>query len=589
MKRYFPFNYFKLKRLKDKLMISHSITIISVIFIMQVLIYNIAYNMQIQDARNLNLQIVRQISISLEKTIMPFARVINYITMDDKIQNLLQVGYGSNKTLKYELDRQLYSHAVHQTIFIHELDSLYLYDNENLRAYFKRYYQKDQQYNQDMNLSKYHFSDTGKVTWRLDGDTVFFERKIISLDELKSIGYLRASLNKIYIKEKIKEIKANPKRFIVITDENNQIIEHNSEDEKSLSYILKNIHEPKNQRDFIQDIDGVGKLLITTHYSEYLDWKIISIISIDELTKGPKILSKWILIIGVLGLIIGIIFSLLGSSQLTKPLKEMTILMQEVERENFDIEFNVQSSDELGLLGKSFNRMVRKINTLILKVYQEELSLKDAEISALQAQINPHFLYNTLDCINWLVDSGNIDEVRTITTSLANLMKVAARNKKKFITVQEEMQYIKAYLDIYKVSLQDKFEYYIDIDPRILKQNIPKLILQPIIENAILHGIKQKIGFGSLQVKGIYDEEKMIFEVFDDGVGMSEKQINLLLENNELEDMRDKRNTIGLRNVMNRIRLIYGIDGVNVQSQEDIGTMIEISIPIKGEDKDEII
>ncbi|NMA85129.1 MAG: histidine kinase [Epulopiscium sp.] len=580
--------FFSFVKLRDKLILSHSIAIVSVVLLIQISIYIIGVRAQIRDAQAFDTQIVHQISISLDNMIISFKRVLNSVSMKEDIQELLKIPIEgvTKKTLQYEIDNQLYSHVVQQTIMIHELDSVYLYDLDTMRVYFKRYHHVNDKEQNSFTLHKQLYYPDGKVTWKMGEDTVFFYRAIRDLNSLDIIGYLNMSIHQKYIREKIDGIASNKKRFIVVLDSEDSIITHNAEAENKLEQIVQSISYTSENSSYIRNLDSFGKSLVTTYHSEFSGWRIISVISISELTKAPEEFSRLIFSVGIVGVLLGVGFSLISSYSLVKPLHTLTNVIDEVENENFSVRVHVNTQDEIGKLGKSFNKMIEKIDILIKKVYQEELSLKEAEIRVLQAQINPHFLYNTLDCINWLVEIGKTDQVSTITLSLAQIMKLAANNKKKFVMIKEEMDYIKAYLSIYEVSLQGYFHYYIDIEESILLYPIPKLLLQPIVENAILHGIKKKISqeVGHLHIQGLQEEEKIIFRIFDDGIGMTEAEVEQLFcdkyQNNE-EKQGSKGNRSGIRNVHHRLQLIYGKSyGLYIESEIGIGTMVEFQIPI---------
>lgn len=574
------------KSLKNKLIFSHIIAVIVVTILIEVIIYYISVSMQMKDAKNFDEQMVKQINNSLDSMITSFKRVCNYVSMDRELQELIKTGSTDNtdRYHQYTVENILQSITVDKTIFINELDSLYLYDKHSLRGHFKRYYTQPKETTFSSIPDPSRFSPDGKVTWRVDGNTVSFNRAIRDLDSLEVIGYLIMTMNQNYIENKINAIRSNQNRFIIITDEFDNIIVHNyRQNEEKLYDILKSIQRTADIENRVQNIEFIGKSLITMHQSDYSKWKIISVISVSELTKGPGVMARWIYYIGIFGILIGVAISLFSSNKLVKPLNSLTYMMDEVENENFDVRVKVNSDDELGRLEYSFNKMVDKINNLIYTVYQEEIKYKNAELKALQAQINPHFLYNTLDCINWLAEFGKTNEIRSVTIALASLMKASANNKQKMVTVEGELNYIKAYLSIYKISLQEKFRYYIEMDESILNVCIPKLILQPLVENAILHGLKKKIGQGNLHIKGFREENKIVFQIFDDGVGMENGQVTHVLNSTSTHRKNMMPGTgSGLKNVKDRIQLIYGDGyGLHIESEKGLGTVVEVTMPIQ--------
>lgn len=575
------------KSLKSKLIFSHTLTVAAVVLFIAVIIYFISVSLQIADARSFDQQIVNQISGSLKDMIVSFKRINNYVSMNKDLQRLLKEEYtlSPDRQYLYELNDKLQSIAVDQTLSVNEIHSLYLYDTHNLRVYFKRHYESGEKDTFFATADPERFTEDGSIKVVVQDGVVSFNRSIRDLNTLQTIGYLTVVMDRNYIQEKINTLRSNPNRFLAVIDEKGDVIVHNMEKPDKLNEILGSIKN-SSYGSRLQRVDTMGLALITTETSDYSGWKTISVISLGELAKAPMMIAKWIVAIGALGIIIGVFISLFSSAKLVKPIKDLTYLVSQVENENFDVRMLPTSRDELGRLAKSFNKMVEKVDCLIKEVYQEELKLKDAELKALQAQINPHFLYNTLDCINWLAEFGRIEDIRNVTLSLASLMKISANNGKKTIAIRDELEYIKAYLLIYKTSLEEKLSCYLDIGEDIQHFYIPKLILQPLVENAILHGLKQKLGPGNLHIKGFRQGSHLIFQIFDDGIGMSKDEIERYVYGSappEVTAGSGKQGTqSGLRNVIERVRLIYGEDfGLSVESQPGLGTMMELTIGIR--------
>lgn len=574
------------RSLKNKLILSHTATVAAVVVFIAAIIYFVSVSMQVDDARSYDEQIVEQISGSLKDMIVSFKRINNYVSMNRDLQRLLEDDYTQVPDPQYvhELNGRMQSIAVEQTLSVNEIHSLYLYDNQNLRVYFKRHYESGEQERFYGTLERERYTEDGAIRVSVEDGMVSFNRSIRHLDAMNTIGYLTVILDKNYIQEKINALRSNQNRFLIVTDEAGQMIVHNYEGTETLNEVLDSIRSsPDGSR--LQRVNTVGLSLITATTSSYSGWRIISVISLGEIAKAPRVIAKWIALTGFLGVIMGIFISLLSSARLVKPIKELTYMAGQVEKENFRVRATTFSRDELGRLGRSFNKMVDKIDCLIKEVYQEELKFKEAEIKALQAQINPHFLYNTLDCINWLAEFGRIEDIRSVTLSLASLMKASANNRKKIIAVRDEMDYIQAYLLIYKISLGEKLSYYLDVEEGIMDFPIPKLILQPLVENAIVHGLKRKLGPGSLHIKGFRRKNNLVFQIFDDGVGMSREELEHYMYGPPDPDEAEapsKGTRHGLRNVTERVKLIYGEGcGLTAESRPGVGTVMELTIEIR--------
>lgn len=579
--------------IKNKVVLSHITAIMVITLLVEIVIYFFAVSLQLKDNKDFNLQMVNKISDNIDNIIVSFTRVFDHVTMDPKLQSLLKTNNKNtaDKYLPYKVDTQLQSIAVDQTIFINELDALYLFDKDSLKVNFRRYYKNDSSDLFDLKPETKRYAKDGRVTWWTDGNTIYFDRAILDMNLIDgAIGYLTMTMHKKILQDVVDSVKLSKNRFIIITDESDNVIVTNyPQNEKNISKILNSIGDLNSNENKVENVEFIGKSLVTTQQSEYSKWKVISFVAISELTKGPIDMMKLVfLIVGAAALVIGFIFSFFSSSILVKPINLLTYLMDEVEREKLDVRADIRTKDELGRLGKSFNNMVEKINYLIFKVYQEEIKFKEAELKALQSQINPHFLYNTLDCINWLAEFGRIEDIRSVTIGLSNLMKTSANNRKSIVRVEEEIENIKSYLSISKITLGDKFQYFIEIDDMILNYSIPKLILQPIVENAVIHGIKKKIGSGYIHIKGLQNDGKIVFQIFDDGIGMTKNRVEHIKNNTIYEDTSSERTGSGLQNIKERIKLIYGEEyDIDIQSNEGVGTVVVICIPVRERQVDE--
>jgi two-component system sensor histidine kinase YesM len=208
---------------------------------------------------------------------------------------------------------------------------------------------------------------------------------------------------------------------------------------------------------------------------------------------------------------------------------------------------------------------------------EEQRQKRKSELKALQAQINPHFLYNTLDSIIWMAEWGKNKEVVLMTSSLAKLLRQSISNQNELVRVEEEVEYTRSYLTIQKMRYKDKLEYEIQVDEEVLGKKIPKLVLQPLVENAIYHGIKYKETKGLVRIEGYRDGPHMVLKVSDDGIGMTEEQLSKIFEKREIDT---RRNGVGVLNVHERIQLYHGKEyGLKFHSKEGQGTMVEVHIP----------
>lgn len=238
--------------------------------------------------------------------------------------------------------------------------------------------------------------------------------------------------------------------------------------------------------------------------------------------------------------------------------------------------------DEIGTLYENYNFMITRIHTLLHENYQMGRELKSAEYKALQSQINPHFLYNTLDMISWLSYQKKPEQISSVVYSLANFYKLSLNKGKYIVPISDEISHVTYYMKIQDLRFSGEIRFLTDIDPVILQYSIPKITLQPIVENALFHGIlEKKSKSGQITIHGILAEDNVLLIVEDDGVGIPSDQLNVLLEADNSEAHADDSGShYGLRNINKRIRLQYGEEyGLSFESIPGEGTKVVLRLP----------
>ena len=254
-------------------------------------------------------------------------------------------------------------------------------------------------------------------------------------------------------------------------------------------------------------------------------------------------------------LIVMVFMTTAVTGSITKPIKELCTATRQVARGDFS-PAEIEADDEIQVLTNSFNDMTGKIQYLIENIKTEQKHLRDTELKLLQAQINPHFLYNTLDAIIWMAEGGQDREVVAMVSALSEFFRTTLSEGKDYITIQEEESHIRSYLSIQEFRYADIMEYEIRIDPSLYEYYILKLTLQPLVENALYHGIKNKRGKGKILVTGYEKDDEIGLEVRDNGIGMDEKELDILQKKLRGESVGERG--FGVGNVAERIRLNYG-------------------------------
>ena len=285
---------------------------------------------------------------------------------------------------------------------------------------------------------------------------------------------------------------------------------------------------------------------------------------------------KTILIIGyIISLLICSIISIILAKDISDPIREIISLMKKVEKGNFDVEANFKQRDEIGLLAMYFNRMVVRLKKYLDEIIEKQNQLRETEIKMLQAQINPHFLYNTLDVIKWSAKLNRPDEVTKVVTNLAKILRNSIDCEEEFTTIEESLEFLISYLNIQKIKYNNKFRIEIDVDPYILQQKIPRLLLQPFVENAIIHGISGTDKKGLITIGGEKVGNEIVFYVTDNGIGMTADEMKVI-------EREDNENHVGINNVRKRIKLYYGDTyGIEFESKKNKGTKVIVKIPFE--------
>lgn len=328
---------------------------------------------------------------------------------------------------------------------------------------------------------------------------------------------------------------------------------------------------------------GSAERLYSISRSEKTGWTVVDCVRVEELLRKSNRAQSLYVLVAMGLMILALFFSRFISRSITQPIQQLCASMRRVQEGDFsasDIEVDFQN--EVGSLTTSFNVMTHRIQELMEQNIKEQEAKRKSELKALQSQINPHFLYNTLDSIIWMAEGRKNEEVVLMTASLARLLRQSISNEDEVVSVGQEVEYARGYLTIQKMRYKDKMEFQIDVDPSILSIPLIKLVLQPVIENAIYHGLKYKESKGLLLVKGFMEKENAVIQVIDNGVGMDEETLAHIYDRHKVNY---RSNGVGVYNVQKRLQLYYGSQyGITYDSQLGMGTTATITIPGKQEE-----
>ena len=320
-----------------------------------------------------------------------------------------------------------------------------------------------------------------------------------------------------------------------------------------------------------------GKLYSISR-SDKTGWTVVDCTSVRQLLGKSRQAQSIYVLTAVALVIVALLFSRFMARSITLPIQKLRDSMKKVQEGDFSVsDVVVDSKNEIGSLTKSFDVMTHRIQELMEQNVHEQEEKRKSELRALQSQINPHFLYNTLDSIIWMAEGKKNEEVVLMTASLARLLRQSISNEEEVVPIANEVEYARGYLTIQKMRYKDKLEFQIEVEPSILHIPLIKLVLQPIIENAIYHGLKYKESKGLLIIKGFMKDGNAVLQVIDDGVGMDKETLAHIYDRHKVNY---HSNGVGVYNVQKRLQLYYGEDyGITYQSEEGKGTTATITIP----------
>lgn len=407
---------------------------------------------------------------------------------------------------------------------------------------------------------------------------ISLSREITDRTTGKGAGILLVDLNFNVINTICGSVALGKRGYLFIVDRDGSIVYHPQQ-----QLIYGGLKSEDVQRvlavsgDYFASSEDDGDKLYSVSNMRATGWKIVGVNFRSELVENREAIRLTFSAWGVGFFALTIVLSIFLSLRISRPIKRLRKSMQAVEMGDFDIRVDIQSTDEIGELGKDFNIMISEIRTLIKQNnVQQELKRK-SELKALQMQINPHFLYNTLDSIIWMAEGRKEQEVITMVSSLARLFRLSLGKGKEIIDIGSEVEHVGHYLTIQKIRYKDKLDYEIKVDPDILNFKTVKIILQPLVENAIYHGIKHKASPGKITITGKRSAHGVELAVHDDGIGMSRETLSKLSAPGETNS---SGGGLGVRNVDERIKLYFGKEyGLDFESAEDKGTTVYVRLP----------
>ncbi len=551
-------------------------------------------NILIENNQKKNLQLTEQIARKINDNTLKFILSVASIMNDNDIipsvnQWNVLTDEGKRFDLSNEIDKKLnyyfnYTTDINGIYFIFKNNDCYKFKspltNEITELKSMKWYNEMKLEGKEItvlgrikNSQFTQVTNNGDYSISIAASTQTSDNYPINEVEMVYFTFRENTFDKLYSGLKL----SNVGRIDIINQEGNLI----TSDDNNISEILKAQNIPENDYGWFRYMEDQQDLLITYYTVPSTGWKVINTTSYQELTSGvDRIITILVTIfIAVLILFIAVFFTSTMST-IVIPIRHLVLNMKKVEEGNFKTGIPVRGEDELALLNTSFNNMVKEIQNLVHRIEDEKTQKMHLEIMTLQYQINPHFLFNTLNSITMMAGIYGVDNIKKMTEALTKLLINTLEKDGIFTTVEKEFETLNSYIHIMKIRYGDRFDVVFLPNDEVNNLYILKLLLQPIVENSILHGMKEDM-FEKLiiTINAERASEKLIIVVADNGVGMSEEQAGKILQNNV--GPRRGFNRIGVENVNQRIILNHGNDfGLKISSSIGKGTTVTFELPV---------
>lgn len=409
---------------------------------------------------------------------------------------------------------------------------------------------------------------------------VTLSRPILDEGTGEPLGVFFIDLNYKLLRDLCEQNSLGLNSYVFIIDEAGNIIYHPKQQLLFRNLTTERIEEVLQcKQDYFITQGGDDGKLYTISKSEETGWSVVGVVSLSSLMPHWKETQTTYLLMAVVLICSGLLLAVILAGAITKPLQTLAESMQEVEKRDFKgTSMKKIPYREIKALHNAFNVMTERIHQLMEENVEEQRQKRKSELKALRSQINPHFLYNTLDSIIWMAEGGKNKEVVMMTSSLARLLRQSISNDEEMIPLKKEIDHTKSYLTIQKMRYKDKLEFSIDVASELQNERVVNLILQPIVENAIYHGIKPKDGKGLIRITGALVGDDIVLEVIDNGVGISSEELAHIFDRSR-EREKEKGNGVGVYNVHVRLKLYYGEQyGLTFESKEGEGTKVTMRL-----------
>lgn len=588
----------RIKHLRIKFILLISLLTISIISILGTITVTFFSNAMLKEVRTIADQKMYIISNDLEEELKYVFNLSEIIKNNEELQRLIQIKTISSEEL-YEKMREIsnitrgyaYADVAINSIFVMDNNNQ-IYDPFYMISPYKEIVEKYEAYNSFITSNAYSaFSIPSNFPSKLESEpgaksTITYFETYLSKKDYRPLGTILINVKIEYLFQKFKNACKSEFEMAYIIDDQGEIVYKVNEDEIDTFNIMDIVK--KENANGIFNVQDKDYYFIKNNLEVYPNWQVVGIMEYNTLkTNLNNILSYFYAIAGISILII-ISASIVFADKVTKPIISLKNSMDQLALGEWPEPLIPTTHDEIKVLIEGYNNMLEEQQKLIKQIYheQEEKNKKEVEtvqlrLDLLQSQINPHFIHNTLHTMQYLLKANKTEGLYEMLVSFNRLLRYNMSIERDFITIEEECLCIDSFINILKYRYDHEFDISYSIPAKAKHYCIPKLILQPLVENAIYHGIIPKKEDASVHISVLPVGVQLIVKVEDNGVGMSQEQVTRILEIKS-NGSSSSFNQIGIHNIDKRLKLLYGQQGgLNIISQEQVGTTVAFKIPIK--------
>ncbi len=480
-----------------------------------------------------------------------------------------------------------------------EIQSLAIYDNEG-----KLWASQDDS-SKDFNLASFLDEDLFfNIRESADGENtthlyiqeeegkalrLFLVRRLSSPDTYEPLGYFVMMADFTYFNSLLASSEQQQGYSLILIAENDTLLYQTAVGlDGVMVYLGKNV---------LWEVDKKGGVLYNRGEVEGTDWTLVAVQDLSVLFSDTLALRNTLLVLTVVTVMLFALLSFAMAKDILKPVERLIKSMKRVKNGETGVNVKVDRQDELGYMSKTFNDMIRENEMLVRSIYRAEITKKDAELQALQSQINPHFLYNTLESISWSARLAGVNGISEMVEDLGKIMEAGVGKSEEFIPLAKEVEYIETYLRIMKRRFEDRLKTKIEIDPEIMEYKVPKLLIQPLVENAIYHGIEKSTKGGFVELRAKKEGCCLIITVTNSGKSISNGEIEAINKGLSMHSdeyffnlRKHQRKNVGIENVNRRIKLYFGEEyGLEMAKNDEGHTVVTARLHLEGMDETQSI